>query len=793
MLNTAKRRYIVAGAASDHDQEHLDALRFFHAPLDLNSVLDLDGRILRANAQWEEALGYSRAELEGLFLLDLVHPEDRNALVEQLEKAPFQQLVDFTQRYLHKDGSFRFLEWRSIPIEGRIYAIARDITIWKFKEMALEESEFKARAFFNVALGFQGILSPDGRVLDINQAALDFVGCKLEDVAGKAFWTCPWWNHAPDVQVRLQLYIAQAAAGELVRFEETNRSRQGQLHAMDCSLKPVINEAGAIILLIAEGRNITQRKIAEERLRKSEQRLRSLFEGSPIGIFHSTPEGEFTQVNQAIANMLGYEDPATLMEAVNPLGITTALYDPSVPRNVWIQELEAHMGRWLTREMPFRRKDGSTLHVIISSMMLPDPETGKRILSGFVQDISQRKDAEREIRNLRDYLARIIDAMPSMLIGLDAQGRINQWNQAAMLYTGVSPETAMGKAFNELLPEFEPWIDFETDKNRVIAKPFQEEKIRIPKDGTPSYFNLMAYPLIENASGPQNPQKVHGSVIRIEDVTEATRIQDLIIQAEKMLSLGGLAAGMAHEINNPLGIISQAAQNIERRLSAPLPANEASAREVGFQLDQLQAYFHKRQIPEFLESIHDAVNRANRIVGNMLQFSRKSEPVKQAAAVSELMEKALELAQSDIHLKKHCDFNRIQILRDFEVDLPLIPMVVIEIEQVFINLIRNAAEALALLPHECQPVLRLHIRKEDRHILIEIQDNGPGMEANIRRRVFEPFFTTKAPGLGTGLGLSVSYMIITQYHKGLIEVESAPGAGTRFKVRLPLEGGASHV
>ncbi len=793
MLNAAKIRHIVSGTMRDRDQESLDARRFFHAPLDLNSVLDLDGRILRANAQWEEALGYSRVELEGLFLLDLVHPEDRNALAEQLEKAPFQQLVDFTHRYLHKDGSFRFLEWRSIPIEGRIYAIARDITIWKFKETALEESEFKARAFFNVALGFQGILSPDGRVLDINQAALDFVGCKLEDVAGKAFWTCPWWSHAPDVQARLQLYIARAASGELVRFEETNQSRQGQLHAIDCSLKPVINEAGAIILLIAEGRNITQRKIAEERLRKSEQRLRSLFEGSPIGIFHTTPEGEFTQVNQAIANMLGYEDPATLMEAVNPLGITAALYDPSVPREAWIQELEAHMGRWLTREMPFRRKDGSTLHVIISSMMLPDPETGKRILSGFVQDISQRKDAEREIRNLRDYLARIIDAMPSMLIGLDAQGRINQWNHAATLYTGVFPETAMGRAFNELLPEFEPWIDFETDKNRVIAKPFQEEKIRIPKDGTPSYFNLMAYPLIENASGPQNPQKIHGSVIRIEDVTEATRIQDLIIQAEKMLSLGGLAAGMAHEINNPLGIISQAAQNIERRLSAPLPANEASAREVGFQLDQLQAYFHKRQIPEFIESIHDAVNRANRIVGNMLQFSRKSEPVKQVASVGEIMEKALELAQSDIHLKKHCDFNRIHILRDFEADLPLIPMVVVEIEQVFINLIRNAAEALSLLPPECQPDLCLHIRKEDRHILIEIQDNGPGMEANIRRRVFEPFFTTKAPGLGTGLGLSVSYMIITQYHKGLIEVESAPGTGTRFKVRLPPEGGASHV
>lgn len=774
-------------------REFVDGHRFFHATLDLNAVLTLKGRILYSNSQWEQALGYSSHDLNGVSLLDLVHSEDREALAEQLNRAATDPLVDFTHRYLHREGSIRFLEWRSTPMKGRIYATARDITRWKFKEMALQDSEFKARAFFNVALGFQGILNPNGRVLDINLAALEFAGCTLEDVAGKPFWDCPWWNHSQEAQARLQGYIARAASGEVVRFEAINPSGTGQLHTIDCSLKPVIHESGALLLLIVEGRDITKRKKAEELLRNSEQRLRSLFEGSPIGIFHTTLEGTFTQANQAIANLLGYEDPSALMAAVNPVGVPMALYDPSISREAWLQELEAHMGRWLTREMPFRRKDESTLHVIISATMLPDPATGKRILSGFVQDISQQKAAEREIRNLRDFLARIIDAMPSMLIGLDNQGRINQWNHAAQIFTGIQPEAALGKFFNELMPDFEPWIYFDSDKNRVVSNAFADEKIRISKHGTHYYFNLMTYPLIENTSDPNKASKIHGSVIRIEDVTEATRIQELIIQTEKMLSLGGLAAGMAHEINNPLGIISQAAQNIQRRLSSTLPANEAAAQELGIHTDQLKAYYHKRQIPDFIESIQEAVNRANRIVGNMLQFSRKSEPVKQATGVSEIMEKALELARSDFHLKKQCAFARIHIIRDFESELPPIPVVVSEIEQVLLNLIRNAAESMSLLPPDLQPQLSLRIHKEERHVLIEIQDNGPGMEEQVRRRVFEPFFTTKAPGLGTGLGLSVSYMIVTQYHKGLLEVESSPGQGARFKLRLPLEGDLSHA
>ena len=120
-------------------------------------------------------------------------------------------------------------------------------------------------------------------------------------------------------------------------------------------------------------------------------------------------------------------------------------------------------------------------------------------------------------------------------------------------------------------------------------------------DGARRFFDLMLYPLVANC--------VRGSVLRIQDVTEQTRIQDLMVQTEKMMSLGGLAAGMAHEINNPLGIITQAAQNIERRLSPELPANQRAAAETGVDLAGLHAFFERRQIPQFVDSIKQAVEK----------------------------------------------------------------------------------------------------------------------------------------------------------------------------------------
>ena len=190
----------------------------------------------------------------------------------------------------------------------------------------------------------------------------------------------------------------------------------------------------------------------------------------------------------------------------------------------------------------------------------------------------------------------------------------------------------------------------------------------------------------------------------------------------------------------------------------------------------------------YLDAIPDAGQRAAHIVSNMLEFSRRRESKMAPADLSELMEKALELAESDYDLKRKYDFRRIEIVRDYPETALIARCTKTEIEQVVLNIIKNAAQALSSKPLADQgPRITLRLSRDGQFARMALEDNGPGMDEATRKRVFEPFFTTKAPGLGTGLGLSVSYFIITQNHGGDMTVESSPGRGARFIIRLPLD------
>jgi signal transduction histidine kinase len=315
-------------------------------------------------------------------------------------------------------------------------------------------------------------------------------------------------------------------------------------------------------------------------------------------------------------------------------------------------------------------------------------------------------------------------------------------------------------------------------KSEIIEK---HKRLRII-DGEKHFENITIYPLMID--------EVNGAVIRVDDVTKLALMETMVIQSEKMLSVGGLAAGMAHEINNPLAGITQTANVIARRLwnSTNIPANRNVAEELGLDLGLMRTFMEKREIPKMLDSMLDAVKRVSEIVRDMLSFARKSENVKSAVNLSELIDKTLELASTDYNLKKQYDFKNIDIVRNYSDQIPLIPCDVGKLQQVFLNLFRNGAEALSeagiMNP---QFTIRLSMEKSKERICIEIEDNGPGINAEEKKRIFEPFFTTKAPGVGTGLGLSVSYFIITENHNGEMHVESELDRGTKFVIRLPLK------
>ena len=436
---------------------------------------------------------------------------------------------------------------------------------------------------------------------------------------------------------------------------------------------------------------------------------------------------------------------------------------------------------------------------------------------GVARDITQRKAAKNELDAIRMALQSILDSMPSVVVGVDAHKKVIYWNLAAANMTGILQEQARDKPLGEVLPQIDPYGEVLDDTLQNAISFTRLLTVGNP-DSHPRHQELQASPL-------RGAQGNVGAVIRLDDVTERERMQEMMLQAEKMMSVGGLAAGMAHEINNPLAGILQNAQNLERRLMADLPANLDTAQSLGVSLESVRRYAQARDIPALLQTIKQSGERAARIVSNMLNFSRPGTSARTSVSLAHVADKVLEIVSSDYNLHKKYDFRAITICREFQPDMPAVPCTQGEIEQVLFNLLQNAAQALCSAPAGCQtrvkrrqacevapltssagqplqavdagggrqtcedgqlPCIVLRIRCEGDQALVEVEDNGPGMDEALRRRIFEPFVTTKQPGEGTGLGLSVAYFIVTRNHHGAFEVYSEPGKGARFVVRLPL-------
>jgi len=250
---------------------------------------------------------------------------------------------------------------------------------------------------------------------------------------------------------------------------------------------------------------------------------------------------------------------------------------------------------------------------------------------------------------------------------------------------------------------------------------------------------------------------------------------------------------MAHEINNPLAGMMQTANVMSRRLTdLEIPANIRCAEKIGISMDDINAFMEKREIPRMVTTISESGRRVAEIVNNMLSFARKSELSVSSHNPVDLLNKILELAATEYDLKKQYDFKSIEILKEYEDNLPMVPCEGAKIQQVLLNILRNGAQAMQEIMRANSGkhpkfILRLSLATETNMLRIEIEDNGPGMDKKTSKRIFEPFFTTKPVGVGTGLGLSVSYFIITENHGGTIDVISEPGRGATFIIDLPLE------
>jgi PAS domain S-box-containing protein len=392
-----------------------------------------------------------------------------------------------------------------------------------------------------------------------------------------------------------------------------------------------------------------------------------------------------------------------------------------------------------------------------------------------------REWAEQQFDAIQVYLSKLIDSMPSVIIALDLNQKILQWNKEAEKITGKASIDVIGssleKAYPELNREIKKIKHYHDLLQQSIHFRFKQKMALSTKT-----LDVMIYPIF-------NEQQIEQSkVIRIDDVTEKLRIDETLVQTEKMLSLGGLAAGMAHEINNPLGAIMQSTQNIKRRLSHDLIRNKSIAEASNISLDKVLNYIEAQKINHFLDGILVSGKRAAEIVGDMLSFARPAAQKSSEIDIIEAIDAAIRLSAKDYNQKKQFDFRNIHLRKNYAPHLGKVMAQKNQMEQVFLNLFINAAQALAdnIIKTE-PPLIEIIVRKEGKILVIEIIDNGMGMSEAVRKRVFEPFFTTKDEKRGTGLGLSVSYFIITEQLGGQLSVESQLKKGSRFTIRLPIK------
>lgn len=497
-------------------------------------------------------------------------------------------------------------------------------------------------------------------------------------------------------------------------------------------------------------------------LQKSEEKFRNLFERAMEGIFMADANGRLLDFNPAFIRILGADSREGMLERnlfANIFENEEALLN--------FHRRMAEQGLVKNHEMALVKGDSTATIVSLTCHVVKKEDGAVLLYEGLIRDITAQKKAEREIVRMRNYLNNIIESMPSMLVTINGDGEVTQWNGAAGRLVGLASADAVGRNIYDVFPFLSRYAgQIETVGRQHI--PLTLYRQRVMRD-MEHLYDITLFPLITNG--------VNGIAIRLDDITELEVKEQQLRQAQKMESVGVLAGGLAHDFNNVLAAMLGNLSLLQFKL-------------------QSTGSLSRDEIEQGLARMESAGQRAVDMVRQLLTLSRRNQcdlvPVDLNLTVKHVRKLGENTFDKSVQVVVHPAEVPAYVLADTT-----------EMEQVLLNLCINGVHAMTIMREEgsvwggtltialeqvvADPLFRKRYpdAAADTYWKLSVTDTGVGMDPKEAARIFEPFFTTKKQGQGSGLGLAMVYNIVRQQH-GFMDIYSEPGQGSTFSVYLPL-------
>jgi PAS domain S-box-containing protein len=573
-------------------------------------------------------------------------------------------------------------------------------------------------------------VSLDGTLRTVNKRITELTGLSYSELIGRKIYDFVEEPARDEMERSIGRFLEKKRWAGTVKLRLKGNSRPLYF---DCVINGIVKGdevVGASML----GRDVTEQ-------REKELRFTELFETLQEGVYFSTPDGQLLDANPALVGMLGYADKKDLL-IVEPAGLNVEPGQPVLGRAA------SDRGGVRTREVKLRRKDGTSAVFLDSSRAVWDTSGNIIRYQGTLVDITEKRKMEHQLAQQEEFRGRLLESFPDLILVVDLEERYTFVSSRARDLLGCAPEEMLGKKISDL-EDHSPEL---ASLYRTVVSGEQgfwsAEYGARHRDGNWRTMRASGSPLAD-AEG-----KISGVIISVRDITIERKLEQQVVQSERLAAMGAMIGGVAHELNNPLTSIlgvSELLQDTE--------TNETSRKQLGM--------------------LQQQARRAAEIVQNLTYFSRPPAPGKSKINLTEIVERTLNLHAYS--LRKN------NITVDFlkEAGVPYALGDPHQLMQVFLNLILNAEQAIR--EARDKGTLRIRLGKAGNSVWVSFHDDGPGITKENLPSIFDPFYTTKRPGRGTGLGLSICKSVMKE-HNGSVEAANAADGGAVFTVTLPVAG-----